>query len=169
MTAFILCNLLLAILELSKNPYLPWLTGDAALGVGLTVMALSLLLGYLKKLPTQVWHDGFITATLLVWYASWKPLFEADAPMFIFYPLYFSLITAVVTLSLINKSAYFDQESIQHLRYMNKLTRFDFSVNIVFVLVSLLITRHYALYPMAVTFYVMRHTIVICLEKIDGR
>jgi hypothetical protein len=168
MIGFILCNLLLAILELTHNPYLYWLTGTEAIIVGSTLMAISLLLGYLKKLPTQIWHDAFISAALLVWYASWKPLFVVEAPMFIFYPLYFSLITAIVTLTLINRSPYFDQESILSLRYMDKLSRVDFSVNIVFVLIGLFVAEHYALFAMAVTFYVMRHSIIVCLEKIDG-
>ena len=169
MIGFILCNLLLAVLELQQTPWLALLTSNVALGIGVSIMALSLLLGYLKKIPTLIWHDAFITATLLVWYGSWKPLFaEDDAPMFVFYPLYFSLITAIVTLLLINKSAYFDQESIMHLRYLDKLIRFDFSVCVVFVIISLLISRHYALFPMAITFYVLRHSIVVCLERIDN-
>jgi len=40
-------------------------------------------------------------------------------------------------------------------------------VIIALVLISLLITRHYALYPMAMTFFVIRHTMLICLETID--
>lgn len=168
MIGFILCNLLLALHEVNNAPYLPWLTSTAAQGISLGVMTISLLLGYLKKWPSMVWHDGFISGSLLFWYASWKPLFPDDAPMFIFYPLYFSLITAIVTLLLINRSSRFDEESIVHLRHMNKLIRLDMNASIVFVVVALLVSRHYALFPMAVTFYVMRHAITVCLEKIDS-
>lgn len=167
MLTFILYNLLLAVLVQSQSEFLPLLTTPVALGIGLFAMAASLLAGYLKKVPTMAWHDGFATGSLLVWYAYWQPQFGNDAPMFFFYPVYFALLTAIVTLALINKSPYFDLESVEYLRGLEKITRFDMSVVISFVLISLLIYRHYSLYPMAITFFVVRHTMIICLETID--
>lgn len=169
MTAFVFCNLLLAVVEISRSPIQTWLTGDLASGLGIAAMIVSLLLGRLKKVRGQLWHDGFLTGAMLTWYASWKPQFETDAPMFVFYPLYFSLISAVVSLLLVNRASNFDPESVRQLRYMDKLARFDFSFNVGFVVVALVITRHYALFPMAVTFYIMREAIIACLDRIDGR
>lgn len=168
MIGFILCSLLLAALVQNQNEFLQLLATPVALGIGLTVMAASLLAGHLKKAPTVTWHDGFATSCLLVWYAYWQPQFGDDAPMFFFFPLYFALLTSIVTLTLINKSEYFDQESIEHLRYLEKSARFNISVLVVFVLVSLLITSHYALYPIAMTFFIIRHTMIACLEIIDS-
>ncbi len=167
MIAFIVCSSLLAILVMNQNAYLPLLETPAALGIGLSLMAASLLLGYLKKVPTIIWHDGFATATLLVWYAYSKPQFDDDAPMFFFFPLYYALLTSFATLALINKSADFNQETIKNLRYLNKMLRVDINMAIVFVLISLVITWHYALYPMAMTFFIIRHTMIVCLENID--
>jgi hypothetical protein len=168
MIVFILCNLLLAILVQTQNKFLPLLSTPIALGIGLTAMSASLLVGYFKKLPTIAWHDGFAAAGLLVWYAYWKPQFNDDTPMFFVFPLYYALLTSIMTLALINKAQYFDQESVEYLRYLEKLTRFDISILVVFVMISLLITRHYALYPMAMTFFVVRHTMTVCLEIIDN-
>ncbi|MFZ2406385.1 MAG: hypothetical protein WAW41_14690, partial [Methylobacter sp.] len=137
-------------------------------GIGLTIMAASLLAGYFKKVSTITWHDGFASSGLLVWYAYWEPQFNDDAPMFFFFPLYYALLTSIVTLTLINKSEYFDRESIVHLRYLEKISRFGINVAVAFVLVSLLITRHYALYPIAMTFFIIRHTMIACLEIIDS-
>lgn len=168
MIGFILCSLSLAALVQNPNEFLQLLATPVVLGIGLTIMAASLLAGYLKKVPTVIWHDGFATNCLLVWYAYWQPQFNDDAPMFFFFPLYFALLTSIVTLTLINKSEYFDQESIVHLRYLEKNTRFNISVIVGFVLISLLITRHYALYPIAMTFFIIRHTMIACLEIIDS-
>lgn len=168
MIGFIVCSVFLAILVQSQNEFLPLLATPVALGIGLSMMAISLLAGYLKKLSTVTWHDTFATGGLLVWYAYWKPQFNDDAPMFFFFPLYYALLTSILTLALINKARYFDQDSVDHLRYMEKITRFDISVIVVLVLISLLITRHYALYPMAMTFFVVRHTMIVCLEAIDS-
>jgi hypothetical protein len=168
MIGFILCSLLLAILVQTQNEFLSLLVCPGALGIGLTVMSASLLIGYFKKLPTIAWHDGFATAGLLTWYAYWKPQFNEGTPMFFVYPLYFALLTSIVTLMLINKAQYFDQESVEYLRHLEKFTRFDISIIVVFVIISILITRHYALYPMAMTFFVVRHTMIVCLETIDS-
>lgn len=168
MIGFILCSLSLAVLVQNQNEFLQLLATPVALGIGLTIMAASLLAGYLKKVPTVTWHDGFATSSLLAWYAYWQPQFNDDAPMFFFFPLYYALLTSIVTLALINKSQYFDLESVEHLRYLEKISRFDISVIVVFVLISLLITRHYALYPIAMTFFIIRHTMTACLEVIDS-
>lgn len=168
MIGFILCSISLAVLVQNHSEFLKLLATPMTLGIGLTIMATSLLVGYLKKVPTMIWHDGFATGCLLVWYAYWEPQFGGDAPMFFFFPLYFALLTSIVTVTLINKSEYFDLESIVHLRYLEKNTRFNISVLVAFVLISLLITRHYALYPIAMTFFIMRHTMIACLEIIDS-
>ena len=89
--------------------------------------------------------------------------------MFFFFPLYYALLTLVVTLSLINKSQQFDQESIEQLRHLEKNSRINISVFIVFVLIGLLITDHYAVYPIAMTFFIVRHTLIVCLETIDSK
>ncbi|MGZ5050739.1 MAG: hypothetical protein ACXWAS_06745 [Methylobacter sp.] len=169
MIAFIISSLGLAALVQNPNQLLTLLATPAALVIGLAIAAVSLLTGYLKKVPTMIWHDGFATGCLLIWYAYWQPEFSDDAPMFFYFPLYYALLTSIVTLTLINKTEYFDQESIVHLRYLEKISRFDINASVGFVLISLLITRHYTLYPIAMTFFIVRHTMVVCLEDIDKR
>jgi hypothetical protein len=169
MIVFVICSLVLAILVQNQNPFLQLLVTPVALGIGLTFMAASLLTGYFKKAPSIIWHDGFATSCLLVWYAYWSIQFNNDAPMFFFFPLYYALFTSVVTLSLINKSQCFDPDSIEQLRHLEKICRIDISVLIVFVLISLLIIDHYAVYPIAMTFFIVRHTMLVCLENIDRK
>jgi hypothetical protein len=167
MIGFILCSISLAFLVQNQSGVLRYLESPVALGIGLAIMAISLLLGYLKKVPTIAWHDAFASSALLIWYAYWQPQFDEQAPMFFFFPLYFSLLTSIVTVALINRSDNFDLESIQHLRYLEKNTRFNIATVIVFVLLSLLITKHFALYPIAMSIFIIRHTITVCLETID--
>jgi hypothetical protein len=168
MIVFILCNLLLAFLNATKSEILTLLTTPIALGIGIAAMICSLLFGYFKKVSSIIWHDGFCSSTILVWYAYWQPQFEIDTPMFLFFPLYFAILTSIVTLGLINKSPYFDRNSIENLRYLNKMLRFNIPVSIGFVLIGLVITRHYTLFPMAMTYFIVRHAMIVCLEIIDG-
>ncbi|MGZ8927686.1 MAG: hypothetical protein ACXW03_04410 [Methylobacter sp.] len=169
MIGFILCSLLLAALVQKQSELLQLLATPVALGVSLAVLSISLLAGYLKKVPAVIWHDGFATSCLFVWYAYWAPQFDDDAPMFFFFPIYYAMLTSIVTLTLINRSEDFDQESIRNLRYLEKNNRFNISMIVAFVLVSLLITRHYTLYPIAMTFFITRHTMIACLEAVDKR
>ncbi len=164
MIIFITSCLLIATLVLSKSTWLYLLETPEALGIGLLGMFLSLLAGYLKKVRTMTWHDGFCTAGLLIWFAYWRPQFNPDTPMFYVFPLYYAFLTSLVTLGLINRVENFDVDSVLYMRHLEKITRFDMNAIIAFVMVGLLITRHYALYPMAMTFFIMRHTMLICLE-----
>lgn len=167
MIVFIITNLLLAAVVISQSSIQTFLTEPYVLVIAFLVMIVCMVLGYLKKLTTTSWHDGFATASLLVWFAWWKSQFIEEAPMFFLYPLYYALITSFVTLSLINRAGSFDLESVNNLRYMDKMLRFDMRTSVAFVLAALVITRHYALYPMAMTFFVLRHSIASCLEVID--
>ena len=168
MLGFIIACVTLAVLvSTQQSEFLTLLATPAGLGTGLIIMLGSLVLGYLKKISTLSWHDGFVTGGLLVWYAYWQPQFNPDAPMFFWYPVYFALLTSILGLSLINKAAYFDVESVLYLRQLEKLSRFSMGWLIALVCAGILITRHYALYAMAMTFFIVRHTMLICLEKID--
>lgn len=168
MIGFIVCCLSLAILVLSENPYLELLTSPIATGLGTGLMLAGIVLGYLKKVRTIVWHDMFATAGLIIWYSYWRPLFNDDTPMFFAFPIYYALMSSLVTLVFINRSADFDRASIDYVRYLDKITRFDMSIAVVLVIIGLMITRHYAFYPMAMTFFILRHTMIVCLEIIDG-
>lgn len=168
MLGFIIACVSLAILVSNQQQeYLALLATPAGLGTGIVLMIGSLLAASVKKIRAISWHDGFATSSLLVWYAYWQPQFDADAPMFFWYPVYFALLTSILTMSLINKAEYFDVESVQYLRQLEKLSRFSLGWLIGLVLAGILITRHYALYAMAMTFFIVRHTMIVCLEKID--
>lgn len=168
MIGLILFSLLLAILVEKQSEWLEFLIGLPALTVGLLILIISLSLAYFKKVSSIIWHDGFSTGCLLTWYAYWQPQFNDNAPMFFFFPLYFALLTSIVTVMFINKTEYFDQESIAQLRYLDSHARLSLSSIIILVLMSLLITRHYALYPIAMTLFIVRHTLVVCLENIKN-
>jgi hypothetical protein len=167
MIGFMLANVLLAILVISKSPFLNLLANPFALVFGILVMSASLFLGYRKKISTLNWHDGFTTGSLLTWYAYWQPQFPPEAPMFFAYPVYYALFTAFLTLNLINKCQYFDLESVKNLRYLDSKLMLGMDAGVIFIFIGLIITRHYALYPMAMTFFLVRHTMKICVENID--
>lgn len=168
MLGFIIaCVILATLVSNHQQEYLDLLATPAGLATGIVLMIGSLAAASFKKVSSLSWHDGFATSSLLIWYAYWQTQFDPSAPMFFWYPVYFALLTAVLTMSLINKAHYFDVESVLYLRQLEKLSRFSLGWLIGLVLAGILITRHYALYAMAMTFFIVRHTMVVCLEKID--
>ncbi len=165
MPVFIILCLTLALIVQNRLPYLDWLTAPEAQIAAGGAAVFCLLLGWRKKLPAMIWHDGYCSGMLLTWYGFWRPEFEADAPMFLAYPLYFAIISGVAALSLINRCQQFDAESMAQLRHMNQLMRLDIYAAAGLVLAGVLITRHYAAYAMAMTFFILRHSVDVCLEK----
>jgi hypothetical protein len=164
MPAFIVCSLALSFLVQNESPYMAWLTSPAALAIGLIAAVASLAGAVLKKMPSAVWYDLFAVGTLLTWFAYWHQQFSNEAPMFYFFPLYYALLTSVIALLFVNRAERFDYESVEQLRYWEKQARFDTPAVVAFVLVSIVITRHYLLYPIAMTLYVMRYMLTRCLE-----
>lgn len=166
MPTFIVCSLLLSFLVQYESPYLDLLTSPAVLALGLIATAASIIGALLKKMPAVVWYDMFAVGTLLTWFAYWHQVFNDDAPMFYFFPLYYTLLTSVIALLFINRAERFDAESVQQLRFADKHTRLDTRAIVAFVLLSLVITRHYMLYPIAMTLFVVRYMLTRCLELV---
>ncbi len=169
MPIFIICSLLLASLVLTQSPYLPYLSKDGGLAVAWTIVLLCLAGGWIRKIPSGVWQDGFVVGALLLWFGDWRPQFSDDAPMFHVFPLYFALLSAWVTLAVINRSQQFDRESQDTLRYMQKhLARFDTLPLAVLVLASIGVPEQYLMFPSAMTLFVLRYAMQRSLELIDS-
>jgi hypothetical protein len=164
MPVFIVCSLTLSMLVQSESPLLIFLQSTVALVLGLAATIVSLLGAIAKKLPNAVWFDLFATGTLVTWFAYWRKIFNADAPMFYFFPLYYTLLASAMALLFINRVERFDNESITQLRFLDQHLRLDAPAIVVFVLVSLAITRHYMLYPIAMTLFIVRYMLTRCLE-----
>lgn len=170
MSIFIVCCLLLAFLVKSQSVYLSFLLEQWVWVAGSAAALVFLLLGWWKKLSSTVWHDGFATAVLWAWYSDWQPLFDHDAPMLYLFPIYYALLTGWMTLTVINKSPRFDSASRDYLIYLqHNLARFDTGLLACLVLVSLFVSEHYLLYPIAMTLFIVRFTLQRCLEIIESQ
>ncbi|MGR8929070.1 MAG: hypothetical protein ACU836_00415 [Gammaproteobacteria bacterium] len=169
MPILVICCLLLVFLLKSQSVYLPlllnqWVWGGAA---GLALLCFAGGCG--KKLSSSVWHDGYASAMLWVWYGTWQPLFSTDAPMFFWFPIYFAVLTAWLSWGLIGKAARFDRDSLEALRYFQtRLARFDTRLIAVLLFIAVLVPEHYLLYPLAMTLFAVRYTFQRCLEIADG-
>jgi len=165
---FIICCVLLTSLIESQSAYLAVLNIDLVWGAAACLAALLLCGGCLKWLPGSIWQDGFASAGLWTWYGYWRPQFSEGSPQFSLFPVYFALLSSWMLWGVIERSARFDWESQQTLRYFEKyLSRFDPCLMAGLVLISLAFPEHYLSYPLAMTFFIVRSAFYRCLEIID--
>jgi hypothetical protein len=132
--------------------------------IGLAVAIISIFGSLCKKLSPLIWYDIFSSSTLLVWFAYWKPLFKDDSPIFFFYPLYFALMTAFVSLFFIGQRDKIDDESFRFMQSLSKKTIIQPWLVMLCVLVSLELQQHFMLYPVMITLLMMRFALASCLE-----
>lgn len=132
--------------------------------IGLAVAIIGILGSLFKKWSSTSWYDIFSSGTLLVWFAYWKPLFKDDSPIFFFYPVYFALMTAFVTLFLIAQRHKIDNESFRLMQALAKKSIIQPWVVMLCVLASLELQQQFMLYPVMMTLLIMRFTLAGCLE-----
>jgi hypothetical protein len=163
MPLFIVFSLTLCFMVQTASSLQSLLVSTLVIYIGLAVALLSIVGIFLKKWPA-VWYDLFSASTLVVWFAYWKPLFKDDSPVFFFYPLYFALMTAFVSLFFIGQRDKIDDESFRLMLSFSKKTIIQPWLVMLCVLGSLELQQHFMLYPTLMTLLIMRFALASCLE-----
>ncbi|MDO9212344.1 MAG: hypothetical protein Q7U23_00760 [Methylococcales bacterium] len=143
------------------------LTSEYFVYGGLGIALISILGMFFKKLPNIVGYDGFSSGTLLLWFAYWKPMpfFTSDSPIFFFFPLYFALMSAFITLFLSNQNHRIDKESLGYMRTFDREKAIPAWALMLCVLGSVEVTQHYQLYPVMMTLLMLRFALSSCVEE----
>jgi hypothetical protein len=164
MPLFIALSLALCFMVQTASSLQSVLVTPLLIYIGLTVAIISIFGSLFKKLSTIIWYDIFAGSTLMVWFAYWKPLFKDDSPIFFFYPVYFALMTAFVSLFFIGQRHKIDNESFRLMQLLSKKSIIQPWVVMLCVLGSLELQQHFMLYPVMMTLLIMRFTLASCLE-----
>lgn len=164
MPAFITLSLILSYLVQTESPYQHIFTATITTHLGLACITISIISVIIKKSLYTVCYDLFATGALLTWFSNWHQFFRNDVPMFYLFPLYFAFLTALVSLLFISKRDRFDQESVDHIRYFNEMTRFHPGLVVSGVLISMLLPEHYLLFPVAMSLFIVRYTFTRCAD-----
>lgn len=165
MPTFILCNLAICYLIKTENSYIAYLNTNVALIISLCCVILSLIAGYSKKVSPSVWYDMLGCSILFTWLSYWLSLFDIEAPMFFFFPLFFAVMTAFVDIKFIHKKKHFDHESIETIKYYSSRSLLHPALIISLVLLSILITSHFLLFPVFMNAFIVRYTLSSCLYQ----
>ncbi|MDD1636666.1 MAG: hypothetical protein LUQ56_00815 [Methylococcaceae bacterium] len=169
MPLFIALSLTLCFLVQTASPLQSVLVTPLIIYIGLAVAIISILGSLFKKLSAIIWYDIFSSSTLLVWFAYWNPLFKDDSPIFFFYPVYFALMTAFVTLFFIGQRHKIDDESFRLMQFLSKKSITEPWVIMICVLGSLELQQHFMLYPVMMTLLIMRFALASCMEGLATR
>jgi len=163
MPLFIVLSLSLCFMVQTASSLQSALVTPLFIYIGLAIAIISIFGSLLKKMSTLIWYDIFSSSTLLVWFAYWKPLFKDDSPIFFFYPLYFALMTAFVSLFYIGQRDKIDDESFRLMLFLSKKTILQPWIVMLCVLGTLELQQHFMLYPVMMTLLVTRFAFSSCL------
>jgi hypothetical protein len=164
MPLFIVFSLALCFMVQSASSLQNLLVAPLLIYISLGIAIISVFGSVFKKLSVMMWYDIFSGSTLLVWFAYWKPLFKDDSPVFFFYPLYFALMTAFVSLFFTGQRHKIDHESFRLMLLLSKKSVIQPWVLMICVLGSLELQQHYMLYPTMMTLLIMRFALESCLK-----
>ena len=164
MPLFIVLSLALCFMVQSASSLQNLLVTPLLIYISLGVAIISVFGSLFKKLSVMMWYDIFSSSTLLVWFAYWKPIFKDDSPVFFFYPLYFALMTAFVSLFFTGQRHKIDHESFRLMQLLSKKSIIQPWVLMICVLGSLELQQHFMLYPTMMTLLIMRFALASCLK-----
>ena len=164
MPIFVLLCLALAVIVQTGSPVQTLLLSPIVLYMGLAVAVCTIICSIFKKLPEYLSYDLFSSSILFGWFAYWKPLFVKDSPIFFFFPVYFALIVAFVSLFFVGKSHKIDQDSLNRMQKIVDSGVVEPWFLMICVTVTLYFENRFIQFPTMMTLLTMRYALSACLR-----
>ncbi len=164
MPLFIALSLALGFMVQTASPLQSVLLTPLMIYINLGLAIISILGSLFQKMSVIIWYDTFSSSSLLVWFGSWEPLFKDDSPIFFFYPVYFALLTAFVSLYFIGQRHKIDDESFHIMQFLSQKKIIQPWVIMLCILGSLELQQDFLLYPVMMTLFIIRFVLASCLE-----
>lgn len=165
MPIFILSCLAIGYLAVDTHPLLAYLMAPAIVPAGCVVLAICFAGLLIDKPPYVNWHDLFASAALVVWFAYWHRYFETDAPMFVYFPYYLAFIALFTVVFFIEQRKNLDRETLEIMQKIALWKRPLSLVTMSLVLVSLELTEHFLLFPVAMTLFIIKFSFIECVRQ----
>jgi hypothetical protein len=164
MPIFVSLCLALAFIVQTANSLQSVLVSDVFIVGGLTVAIITIIGSFLNKLPEILSYDIFASSILLAWFAYWKPLFVKESPIFFFFPVYFALIIAFITLFFIEQRHKIDRDNLNLMQGLVNSNVVQPWVIMSCVVVTLYFEDHFIQFPVFMTLLSMRYALSGCLK-----
>jgi hypothetical protein len=165
MPIFIVLSLCLSYLVQTANSVQILLVSPLMVYIGLAFAVISITGIFFKKFQEKNWYDIFASSALLTWFASWKPFFNEDSPIFFFFPLYFALTTAFASLVLVGQRQQVDRQTYDYMRAFVEKSGMEPWILMILILGSLKLQHHFMLFPVLMTLLLVRFALSACLQR----
>lgn len=164
MLVFVFLCLALAGIVQINSPIQELLVSPVIVDIGLFVAVATIIASFFNKIQEPANYDLFSSSALLIWFAYWKPLFVKDSPIFFFFPVYFALVVAFVTLFFIGQRHKIDRESLKLMQSIVDSGMVETWFVMICVLVALYFENHFLQYPVMMTLLAARFALSGCLR-----
>jgi hypothetical protein len=155
---------MLAVIVQTESPIQTTLVSPIVVYVGLTVAVATIIASYFKRLPESFSYDLFASSILFAWFAYWKPLFVTDSPIFFFFPIYFALVVALVSLFFIGQRHNIDRDSLQQMQAIVDSGVIAPWLVMMCVTVTLYFENRFIQFPTMMTLLAIRYALSGCLK-----
>lgn len=162
---FTLASLILVCLEWFRLPLLLQMHGHGWILAGGVLVVLGTLAAMVRG-GYRLAYDLFLFGCLLVWFPYWREIYRVDAPVFVFYPLYFVVLIVVLTQTLVYRFA--DLDALQY-RMLKVITGFRLMHPLLLgglVLAGIYLRDYFIFFPMVVSFLVIRGGFSVVLDEV---
>ena len=164
MPIFVILCLALALIVQTGSAVQKLLVSPVVFYVGLTVAIATIIASIFKKIPELISYDVFASSILLAWFALWKPLFVSDSPIFFFFPVYFALIVAFVSLFFIGQRHKIDADSLQRMQAIVDSGVIPHWFVMICVTITLYFENRFIQFPTFITLLAVRYALTGCLK-----
>jgi hypothetical protein len=164
---FIVASLSLVYMVWQQYPWLVLFESAMVLYVGLGCLLLSGLIAVLRPGAFPLSYDVFLVGTLCTWFVHWREVYRIDAPVFLWYPVYFVFIAMLLNRQVVERWALMDDLQLRMMRLIHSSRLFHpFLLNLLVVL-SVYFSEYFLFYPMAVSLVLIRCAFGMVLQKMD--
>lgn len=166
---FTFTSLVYCYLVWNDSDYLTVLSSHTSLYFGLGSIGFSIVISLLPRIYYGYKYDLFSVGCLIVWFADWSQIFGLEAPIFYVYPVYFAVLSVIITHSVINQRAKFDENQLKLIHIMSDWKPLNPLVLAFATLGSLSLPKHYLLYPIFMTFLYIRYCLTVCVNDVENK
>ncbi len=165
MPLFILLNLIVCVFAQEVGAIRDVLQTPLLMYICLGIAGICFLISLVKKWQNVILYDFFISNILLVWYCYWLPYFNDGAPMFFAYPVYFAMLTAIITLLLRGQQTQVDKVNIAVMQKLTSRAIVQPWVIMICLFISLELRENFLFFPTMVTLFIIRFALDSYLKQ----
>ena len=156
MPLFIFINLLICLFAQEEGAFKEYLEEPLIMYICLGIALISFLFSLIKKHQSFVAYDLFSSGILVVWFSYWLDYFKDGTAMFFVYPVYFAMLTAIITLILRVQHNPIDKVNYTVMKTLSSKAIIQPWCIMICVFISLDLRQNFLFFPTMMTLFIIR-------------